>query len=322
MRNTLETRLGLFFALAFVAAIIVFEMVGGRGFFGGYRLHARFNNVQELKKGDPVRMAGVDIGRVDDIRLVDDKVDIALKIRPGVKVRTDSKASIRFVGLMGQNYVAIDFGSVQAPIAAPGTLLETVEQPDLSAVLAKLDTVATGVESMTRNFSGESINNLLAPMTDFLKENNPRLSGILSNVHTVTSLIVQGKGTVGKLVTDDQLYTDALATVTNLNETAGELKLTIARARGVVDQISQGQGTLGRLAQDESLFREGTNAMTNLREILEKINRGQGSVGKIVNDETLYKNARMTLQKVDKATEGLEDQGPLSVLGIAVGSLF
>ena len=89
-----------------------------------------------------------------------------------------------------------------------------------------------------------------------------------------------------------------------------------------MDQINQGQGTLGRLAKDDSLFRESTNAMTNLREILQKINQGQGSVGKLVNDETLYKNARMTLQKVDKATEGLEDQGPLSVLGIAVGSLF
>ena len=74
MRNTLETRLGLFFALAFVAAIIVFEMVGGLGLFRGYQLHARFNNVQELKVGDPVRMAGVNVGKVEDIRLVDNKV--------------------------------------------------------------------------------------------------------------------------------------------------------------------------------------------------------------------------------------------------------
>ena len=61
MRNTLETRLGLFFALAFVAAVIIFEMIGGLGFSSAAtELHARFNNVQELKKGDPVRMAGVD----------------------------------------------------------------------------------------------------------------------------------------------------------------------------------------------------------------------------------------------------------------------
>jgi len=61
---------------------------------------------------------------------------------------------------------------------------------------------------------------------------------------------------------------------------------------------------------------------TNLKEILQKINQGQGTVGKLLNDESFYKNAKMTLQKVDKATEGLEDQGPLSVLGIAVNGLF
>ena len=62
--------------------------------------------------------------------------------------------------------------------------------------------------------------------------------------------------------------------------------------------------------------------MANLREIMEKINKGQGSVGKLVNDDSLFKNAKMTLQKLDKATEGLEDQGPLSILGIAVQNLF
>jgi phospholipid/cholesterol/gamma-HCH transport system substrate-binding protein len=62
--------------------------------------------------------------------------------------------------------------------------------------------------------------------------------------------------------------------------------------------------------------------MTNLKEILEKINQGNGTVGKLVNDQEFYKNAKLTLQKVDKATEGLEDQGPLSVIGILANGLF
>lgn len=323
MRNTLETRLGLFFALAFVAGLIVFEMVGGLDVFKrGYPVRARFNNVQELKVGDPVRMAGVDVGRVEKIDFADTKVEVTMKVEDRAKVRTDSRAAIRFVGLLGQNFVAIDFGSPTAPPATPNTLLESVEQPDLSTILAKLDSVATGVEGLTRSFAGDNINNLLGPFTDFLKENNPRLTAILGNLQTISSEIAQGRGTVGKLINDDELYNLTVGAVTNFNSTADELKLTISQARGVVDQINQGQGTLGRLAKDDSLYRESTAAMTNLREILQKINQGQGSVGKLVNDETLYKNARMTLQKVDKATEGLEDQGPLSVLGIAVGSLF
>ena len=62
--------------------------------------------------------------------------------------------------------------------------------------------------------------------------------------------------------------------------------------------------------------------MNNLREILQKMNRGQGTVGKLINDDSFLKNAKLSLQKLDKATDSLEDQGPLSVIGLAIGSLF
>jgi phospholipid/cholesterol/gamma-HCH transport system substrate-binding protein len=89
-----------------------------------------------------------------------------------------------------------------------------------------------------------------------------------------------------------------------------------------VDQINAGQGTVGKLVKDPTLYNETATAMTQAKEILQKVNQGQGSVGKLINDQEFYKNAKLTLQKLDKATEGLEDQGPLSVLGIAVNSLL
>ncbi len=55
---------------------------------------------------------------------------------------------------------------------------------------------------------------------------------------------------------------------------------------------------------------------------MQKVNKGQGTVGKLINDQDLLNNAKLTLQKLDKATESLEDQGPLSVMGIVVGRLF
>jgi phospholipid/cholesterol/gamma-HCH transport system substrate-binding protein len=244
-------------------------------------------------------------------------------------VRTDSKAMIKFVGLLGQNFISIEFGSAAAPAVTENALLETEEQADLSSIMTKLDNVASGVENLTKSFSGDTIQNLLGPFTDFLKENNPKLTAILGNMQTISSQIARGEGTVGKMIMDDTLYNSTLTAVTNLNSLGDDLKLTLADAketlagaRSVVDQVNAGQGTLGKIVKDETLYNETTTAMTNLREILQKINRGEGSVGKLVNDDTLFKNARMTLQKLDKATEGLEDQGPLSVLGIAVNSLF
>ncbi len=330
MKNTLETRLGLFFAMALLAAIIVLEMVGGRELFrSGPTIRARFNNALELRAGDPVKMAGVEIGRVTKVRLVDNKVEVAMKITQEAGVRTDSKATIRFVGLMGQNFVAIDFGSPKAPLIAPDALLESMEQADLNSLMTKLDGVASGVEGLTKNFSGESFGNLFGPFTDFLKENNPKLTAILGNVQTISGQIAQGKGTVGKLINEDALYNSALNTVSNLDLATSDIKplinqvkMTLNGAQEVLDDVKAGKGTIGKLVKDETLYRETTAAMTDLHSILSKIDKGDGTVGKLINDDGFLKDAKMTLQKVDKATEGIEDQGALSVFGILVQQLF
>src|ERR1044071_2330312 len=150
MRNTLETRLGIFVALAVIAAVLILEIVGGvERFERGYRLFALFNNVQDLKEGDRVKMAGVEVGRVEKISLeeTNNKVLVTMKLRSSVQVKTDSIAAVKFTGLLGQNFVALDFGSKNAPNAAPGAILATAEQPDLSAMMAKIDDVATGVQN-------------------------------------------------------------------------------------------------------------------------------------------------------------------------------
>ena len=323
MKNTLETRLGIFFALALIAAFLIMEMIGSFDFFKrGIRVHAQFSTVQELKEGDPVKMAGVQIGRVEKIKLLEDKVDVTMKLNRPDNVRTDSKAIVKFAGLMGQNFVEIRFGSAAAPAADNDTLIRSEEQPDLSMLMARLDKGLSGIERATASISGESFEKLLAPLTDFVKENSPRLTAILSNIRSISTQVAEGKGTVGRLINEDTFYQSALAAVTNLNDTASEIKATVSQARNVVAEINEGKGTLGKLAKDDALYKETATALTNLREILQKINQGQGSVGKLVNDESLYKNAKLSLQKLDKATEGLEDQGPLSVLGIAINSLF
>lgn len=329
MKNTLETRLGIFVALVVIAALFILELVGGmERFQSGYPLYALFNNVQDLKVGDRVKMAGVEVGRVEEIGFAetDNKVKVRMKLRKKVQVKTDSVASVRFTGLMGQNFVSLDFGSRNAPNAAPGTILASTEQPDLGAVMARIDDVATSFRELTK---GDKIANLVGPLMDFFEANKSNLTASIANMHTISKQVAEGEGTVGMLIKDKTLYNSALLTITNLQETAAEIKTTAIDARKIVDnannivaEINAGKGTLGKLVKDEALYTETTTSMTNLKEILQKINQGQGTVGKVVNDQDLYKNAKLTLQKLDKATEGLEDQGPLSVMGLLVNSLF
>jgi phospholipid/cholesterol/gamma-HCH transport system substrate-binding protein len=329
MKNNLETRLGIFFALALVVAVLILELVGAMDWFQkGYQINASFKTAQELKRGDFVKMAGVEIGRVENVGLDNGRAKITMKIRNEHKVKTDAKAVIKFTGLMGQNFVSIEGGTTTAPDLQTGSL-ETIEQPDLSVLMSKLEGVAGGIENLTKSFSTDNLSTLMGPLTDFVKQNSAPLTTVISNMRTVSDNIAQGKGTVGRLIMDDALYVAAYGAVTNLESATVDIKsLTsqangmITQVRGVVDDINAGKGTLGKLAKDEALYTEATAAMTNLKEILQKMNRGDGTFGKLINDDSFLKNAKLSLQKLDKATDGLEDQGPLSILGLAIGSLF
>lgn len=323
MKNTLETRLGLFVAFIVLAAFIIMYILGGfEKFQRGLQVHALFKTAQELKLGDRVKMAGVEVGKVEKIELADGKVRVTMSLRATTPVKTDTTATIKFAGLLGQSFVALDFGTPAGRPATPDSILQTVEQPDLSVIMQKLDNVATGVENLTKSFTGDKIENLFGPLTDFIKQNNAPLTATIANLRAMSSQIAEGKGTFGKLIYDDALYNSALTTVTSLQSTADQVKLALGDARKIIDGVNAGEGSLGKLVKDEKLYTETTASMTSLKEILQKLNSGQGTVGKLINDQEFYKNAKLTLQKVDKATEGLEDQGPLSVLGILVNNLF
>ena len=196
------------------------------------------------------------------------------------------------------------------------------DQPDLSKIMKKLDTVTTGVENLTKSFSGDEIGNLIGPITDFIKQNTEPLSLTIANMSEISGQISSGEGSVGKIIFDDALYVSVTTTLSDLQTAVSDIQVSIEDARGLMTNVDEGEGTVGLLLRDDTLYNETTASMSNLREILEKVNQGKGTAGLFVNEQDFYNNAKLMLQKVEKSVESLEDTGPLSVLGIAVGSLF
>ena len=212
MKNSLETKLGIFVAVTIIAAVIIIETLGSADLFArGRHVSALFESAQDLKVGDRVKMAGVEIGRVEKIELTDTRVSVMMKLKTDAAVKTDSKAFIKFTGLMGQNYVGLSFGAPGSPRAEEGAVLESGEQPDLSAIMAKLDNAAAGIQNLTKSFTGDKIDNLLGPLTDFIKQNSAPITATIANVKNVSSQIAAGQGTIGKLIYDDALYSSAPA---------------------------------------------------------------------------------------------------------------
>lgn len=332
MRNSLETRLGIFFALAMCVAVLLIETVGGTDIFRrGYQISANFSTVHGLSVGDPVKLAGVRVGTVNGVELDNDVVVVTMKIDEGRRIRTTSQARVNFAGLMGQSFIDLSFGAPNEEFIDPGFggNLQTVEQPDINDLMARMENVAKGVGDMTKSFSGDSLRIIMTPMAEFIRENSPKLSGILDNMQVVSQQIAQGNGTIGKMVMDETLHDEAVVALGAVNNSSGKINSMLTDLSDVMAStertmaiLDSGRGTMGLLIKDEALYRESTTAMVNLREMLEKMNNGEGSVGLLINEADFLSALTLTLQKVEKATDGLEDQGPLSLISMAFGSLI
>lgn len=125
----LEISVGLFVLVGLLAMgwlsvkLARMEVVGG----DNIPLHARFSSVSGLKPGAPVEIAGVQVGRVDQIVLDTSmfEANVLMKIHPDVPIQSDAIASVRTKGLIGERYITISPGSSDTLLTAEGTIVET-----------------------------------------------------------------------------------------------------------------------------------------------------------------------------------------------------
>lgn len=104
---------------------------------GGYTVVADFSSVAGLKPGDPVEIAGVKIGRVEGIRLAEDRARLELRLQDGVQLQEDVIASVRARGLIGDKFILITPGASDKIIPAGGKIRETDSPPDLQDLIGK-----------------------------------------------------------------------------------------------------------------------------------------------------------------------------------------
>lgn len=104
----------------------------------GYVVHADFSSVAGLRRGDSVEIAGVNVGRVDSMRLVDERARLTLRIDPGVTLQEDVIASVRSRGLIGDKYVALSPGASDHTIPSGGRIRETESPPDITDLIGMM----------------------------------------------------------------------------------------------------------------------------------------------------------------------------------------
>ena len=289
-----ELKLGVVIIVAMViAAITIFSVMGSRGFvWQRYSLKTRVSNVAGLKSGSPVRVAGMEIGSVTDIVFAGDQVDVIMQLNKQVqpRVTTASTAVIGSVSLLGLGSVDITAASSGTPIPEWGY----VPPGKSAAALADVTNQAsegiaelTGLIKDTRAGRG-TVGKL---MTD--QQLYDEIQKFVATAGDVTRSIQQGRGTAGRLINDPKIANSLEASLKNLQE--------------MTNRINSGQGSLGTLLKDDAFATSLTGATTNLRTLTDRINKGEGTAGKLITDAALYNRLNSLTERFDQLLTRLND---------------
>ncbi|HTT22210.1 MAG TPA: MlaD family protein [Candidatus Sulfotelmatobacter sp.] len=311
---------------AIVLVVLVFLMSGTGGLFTQkIILRSYFFDAQGLRVGAPVRLSGVDIGNVSQIRVVPNRpespVEVTMKINTKFlfDIRNDSKTLLSTAGVLGETYINIDSSRATGPEVHNGSVLPTSEEPgyqdvmrstqntlqNMQALLARMDRIIAYVESGQGSigkviYDAALYNRLNATVTDFQK---------------LVNEVSQGQGSIGKLIVSDDLYNKANASLDKINlliddlnagkGTAGKLlkdpslyntaNQTIANFKQLTDDINAGKGAIGTLTKDQQFANKLQNTMTRLSDISDRLDAGQGTAGKFLHDASLYDNTNKLL---------------------------
>lgn len=327
----MSARVGLFFILGVALIWVTFEALtsGKVSRDKGYRLVAHFSNLKELKAGDEVRMAGVKVGSVAETRLDGRRAQVVLLISDQAKVARDATATIAMAGLLGSNYISLDLGTESSGFLTPGAEIHTIDTPDLNTIVSQLGDIGKKIDGALSQFTGalgtsgsSGGTGLLAKLDKMIDDNSARVGQITTDLKEITSKVNQGQGTLGKLINDPAAYESLVSTLGEIKTAAGEAKTFVSSTQSIIDQVKSGKGTLGALLYDEQAGQNIKLVTSNLRELSEKLNKGEGTLGKLINDDTLFKEAQGVMRKVDRAVDGLADQGPITAVGVAANALF
>jgi phospholipid/cholesterol/gamma-HCH transport system substrate-binding protein len=332
-----ETKVGIFVVLG-ILVLTYFTVRVGRIAVReeGYRAYSYVESAAGLDKNSPVRIAGVEVGKVETIKLEGLKAKITMLLPFNLKLPLGSKVYVKSAGLLGEKYVEIAPGTDTEFIKAGGLIEEGGPSADVDRVLTQLSNIGGDIQRVTRSLGnvlgGEEGEKSIKELVTGAKET-------MVNLQHITQTIDRGEGTLGKLVKDDKLYAEVKDTMTNLRQvtegiekgegTLGKLvkdealyndaKATMASLKKVSEQIESGEGSLGKLVKDESLYNETKATMANLNKISEQIEKGEGTLGKLAKDEALYDDTRRAVKSVQKAADGISEVTPVTVLSVVLG---
>ncbi len=289
-----ELKVGLLTMSAIViAAVLVFSLSAGKGFFWQrYALKTRFPNVAGLADGSPVRVAGVQVGAVKHIEFAGDQVDVIFEVNKNVRERiTDkSQATLGSISLLGSSAVDISPETTGTPVPEWGYVRSAKSKGQFADVAEQATDTIDQLTGMIKDLrAGRGTAGKL--LTD--ERLYAELNQFVATAGVMTRELQEGRGSIGKLLKDPRA--------------AKSLEASLASIEDVTRRLDAGEGSLGKLLKDDALSQSLTSATANVKELTDRLNRGEGPAGKLLTDPTLFNKFNSVTDKLDALVARLNE---------------
>jgi phospholipid/cholesterol/gamma-HCH transport system substrate-binding protein len=269
-------------------------MVGDRRmlFADRFEISAEFEKLAGVQPGGTVRVAGMDAGEVLAIQVPPGpggRFRVRMRIREDLHqiVRTDSVATIQSDGIVGNKFVQVDPGSAGAPEVPDGGTIAGKEPFDMADLMAQMSDTVRNVNATIVDVRGD-LETALASVTDTVGHADQLIQDVGTDVKAITAVgrqvsndaaaivrnVRNGQGTLGRLITDDQLYARAAGIAQKADATMDNIRELSVQARGAITDLRSPEGPVQGAAAD---FRQtlgfAREAMQDLSENAEALKR-------------------------------------------------
>jgi phospholipid/cholesterol/gamma-HCH transport system substrate-binding protein len=309
-----QLKVGIVGICAFlILFVLIFLLTQSKGFFHNtVTLRTFMDDASGITEGTPVRLNGILVGALDKVTLTNSKdrkraVEFDMQVRSEYlsQIPEDSVVGIAASNLLGDKYLNITKG-IGKP-AKDGAELQSLQSQDIPELMAQMS-------GLLKSFQGivGRVDNLLVGVEQgkgniglLLKDDElyTRLNGIASEGQGLLKDIRNSKGTFSKLVYSDELY--------------NEIRAPLKRIDAMLADMQAGQGTAGKMLKDPALYDDARGTIAEIKSLIADLNGGKGTAGKLLKDDTLHKRLDELVAKLngtmDKINSGQGTLGQLMV---------
>jgi|SRR5215471_3575607 len=308
-----QLRVGIMaLAAMIIVGALIFLLTSRQSFFTStFVLRTYMDDSSGMAEGAPVRLNGILVGELDELKLTNSKdprraVEIVMSIRSKylTEIPKDSRAGISASNLLGDKFINITRGTHPEHVQ-PGGEIASLPNQDIPELMAQSASLLAQFQDLLGR-----VNVILSDVEagkgnigKILKDDElyTRLNGAIADAQQILVAVRTGKGTISHLINDDDLYQDVRASVDKLNT--------------IVAELQQGRGTAGKILKDEALYNDLRKTTTQFNELLSDLQAGRGTAGKLLKDEAVYNKISQLLGKVDTTIDKLNaGQGTIGQL--------